>query len=65
MVLASTLEYVMTWLYAIALTAELDSGTLFQLTDRQTEVSFKLSKTWKKAMQGGGDASSSSMVEKW
>ena len=48
MVAASAHDYSLSYLYSIALAAEVDLGTFFDLSDRQAEVSFKLCHIWKK-----------------
>ena len=56
MVCATSADYNKTYLYSLALAAEVDPGGSFSLSDKQAEVAFKMAKLWKK---GRGDSGAS------
>ncbi len=56
MVCATSADYNKTYLYSLALSAVVDPGGSFSLSDKQAEVAFKMSKLWKKGREDGGQA---------
>ena len=54
MVCATSADYNKTYLYSLALAAEVDPGGSFSLSDKQAEVAFKMAKLWKKGRGDGG-----------
>jgi hypothetical protein len=54
MVCATSADYNKTYLYSLALAAEVDPGGSFSLSDKQAEVAFKMAKLWKKGSVAAG-----------
>ncbi len=48
MVCTTSSNFNKTYLYSLALAAEVDPGGSFSLSDKQAEVAFKMAKLWKK-----------------
>lgn len=53
MVCATAEEYNKTFLFSLALAAEVDPGGSFSLSDKQAECAFAMARLWKKARPGG------------
>ena len=56
MVCATSADYNKTYLYSLALAAEVDPRGSFSLSDKQAEVAFKMAKLWKKGRKDGARA---------
>jgi hypothetical protein len=54
MVCATSADYNKTYLYSLALAAEVDPGGSFSLSDKQAEVAFKMANLWKKGSVAEG-----------